>query len=152
MNIERRFKVRYPLELNVRYQTFGRDDMIAGVGRTVNLSSTGVLVASSDKMTDGMRLRLTIEWPTLLNGTTPLQLVTFGRVVRAEANAFAVALEHYQFRTMKRKPQAYTAPGLAVAAAASSLMESMETPSAETKRPPNSASFGVVPLLAKSSA
>ena len=35
--------------------------MIAGVGRTVNLSSTGVLVASSDKMTDGMRLRLTIR-------------------------------------------------------------------------------------------
>src|SRR5260370_39836765 len=103
MNIERRFKARYPLELNVRYQTFGKSTVIAGEGRTVNVSSSGVLVASSDKMSDGMRLRLTIEWPSLLNGTTPLQLVTFGRVVRSDASGFAVALEHYQFRTMKRR-------------------------------------------------
>ena len=122
MNIERRFKVRYPLELNVRYQTFGRDDTISGVGRTVNLSSTGVLVSSSDKISDGVRMRLTIEWPTLLNGTTPLQLVTFGRVVRSEESAFAVAMEHYQFRTMKRKPQVHTTTGLAIAAAADSVM------------------------------
>jgi hypothetical protein len=103
MNIERRFKARYPLELNVRYHTFGKSGVIAGEGRTVNLSSSGVLVASSDKMSDGVRLKLTIEWPSLLNGTTPLQLVTFGRVVRSSDSGFAVALEHYQFRTMKRR-------------------------------------------------
>ena len=104
MNIERRFKARYPLELNVRYHTFGKSTVISGEGRTVNVSSSGVLIASSDRMTEGVRLRLTIEWPSLLNGTTPLQLVTFGRVVRSDESGFAVALEHYQFRTMKRKP------------------------------------------------
>jgi hypothetical protein len=103
MNIERRFKARYPLELNVWYHTFGKSGVISGEGRTVNLSSSGVLVASSDKMSDGVRLKLTIEWPSLLNGTTPLQLVTFGRVVRSDDSGFAVALEHYQFRTMKRR-------------------------------------------------
>ncbi len=153
MNIERRFKVRYPLELNVRYQTFGQEEIKAGVGRTVNLSSTGVLVASEDKLTDGMRLRLTIEWPTLLNGTTPLQLVTFGKVVRSEANAFAVALEHYQFRTMKRKPQALTTASLSVAAAASSVMESMEISQRRPTKPPlRGASFEAVPLIAKTPA
>jgi len=104
MNIERRFKARYPLELNVRYQTFGKSGVVSGEGRTINFSSSGVLVASSIKVSDGVRLRLTIEWPSLLNGTTPLQLVTFGRVVRSDESTFAVALEHYQFRTMKRKP------------------------------------------------
>ena len=120
MNIERRFKARYPLELNVRYQTFGRSGVISGEGRTVNLSSSGVLVASSDKMSDGTRLKLTIEWPSLLNGTTPLQLVTFGRVVRSDASSFAVALEHYQFRTMKRRADLTVVPaasGIAMPAA-----------------------------------
>src|SRR4051794_23927923 len=84
MNIERRFKARYPIELNVRYHTFGKTTVISGEGRTVNFSSSGVLVATSDKVDDGSRLKLTIEWPSLLNGTTPLQLVTFGRVVRTD--------------------------------------------------------------------
>jgi PilZ domain-containing protein len=110
MNIERRFKSRYPLELNVRYHTFGKSTVISGEGRTVNLSSSGMLVASSDKMSDGMRLKLTIEWPSLLNGTTPLQLVTFGRVVRSDASGFAVAMEHYQFRTMKRRTDLTVVP------------------------------------------
>jgi hypothetical protein len=102
MEIERRFKARYPLELNVRYQTLGRTNPVSGVGRTRNLSSSGALVACSEKVSDGVRLKLTIEWPSLLDGTTPLQLVTFGKVVRASEFEFAIALDHYQFRTMKR--------------------------------------------------
>ena len=51
---------------------------------------------------EGARMKVTIEWPTLLNGTTPLQLVTIGRVVRRGALSLAVAMEHYQFRTRKR--------------------------------------------------
>ena len=102
MNIERRVKARYPLELTVRYQTLGRSNPISGVGRTLNMSSSGAMVISPDKMSEGVRLKLTIEWPSLLNGTTPLQLVTFGKVVRSSQDGFAIALEHYQFRTMKR--------------------------------------------------
>jgi hypothetical protein len=63
-------------------------------------------VISPDKMSEGVRLKLTIEWPSLLNGTTPLQLVTFGKVVRTSEQGFAIALEHYQFRTMRRSLQA----------------------------------------------
>jgi hypothetical protein len=73
-------------------------------------------------MSDGVRLRLTIEWPSLLNGTTPLQLVTFGRVVRSDPSGFAVALEHYQFRTMKRRVE------LAVVAAASGVAMPADSP------------------------
>lgn len=102
MNIERRFKARYPIELNVRYQTYGQAKPVSGVGRTVNFSSSGVLIAASERPADGDRLKLVVEWPSLLNGTTPLQLITFGRVVRSNESGFAVALEHYQFRTMKR--------------------------------------------------
>jgi hypothetical protein len=108
IKMERRVKARYPLELNVRYHTLGRSNPVYGVGRTLNLSSNGALVASPDKMTEGVRLKLTIEWPSLLNGTTPLQLVTYGKVVRSSEDGFAVALETYQFRTMKRNLQPIT--------------------------------------------
>jgi len=104
MNDERRSKVRYPLELAARYQSIDETQTSAGVGRTLNLSSSGLLLESDDEVPTGARLKVTIEWPPLLNGTTPLQLVTLGRVVRQGNSNFAVAFEHYQFRTMSRKP------------------------------------------------
>jgi len=101
--IERRTKVRYPLELNVRYQTLDVSAPIAGAGYTVNMSSNGLLVACHTDLKEGARLKLTIEWPSLLNGNTPLQLVMVGMVVRCTESNFAVAYETYQFRTMSRK-------------------------------------------------
>ncbi len=103
MTIERRSKMRYPLELNVRYQTLESKTAGAGAGQTVNMSSSGLLVTCDAALREGTRLRLTVEWPSLLNGNTPLQLVTVGSVVRATESNFAVAFENYQFRTMGRK-------------------------------------------------
>ncbi|MBZ5611351.1 MAG: hypothetical protein LAP38_24065 [Acidobacteriia bacterium] len=86
----------------VRYQTIDRGRKVSGVGRTVNVSSSGLLMNAESELPEGSRMKVTIEWPSLLNGTTPLQLVTIGRVVRRRAMSLAVALEHYQFRTRKR--------------------------------------------------
>ena len=35
-------------------------------------------------MSAGVRIELSIEWPSLLDGRVPLQVVTVGRVVRCE--------------------------------------------------------------------
>ena len=102
MTIDRRVKVRYPLELAVRYECLDRQKG-SGEGRTVNVSSGGLLMLAQNDLQEGARMKLTIEWPSLLNGTTPLQLVTIGRVVRRKGAALAVALEHYQFKTMARR-------------------------------------------------
>ena len=122
MIIERRSKMRYPLELNVRYQTLETQASIAGAGQTVNMSSNGLLVAGHAALSEGTRLKLTVEWPSLLNGNTPLQLVTVGSVVRATDSNFAVAFENYQFRTMARRSrqpvlEAQPLPRLAVGSA-----------------------------------
>src|SRR5262249_28165991 len=109
MNEERRFKSRYPLELTVRYQTLGRGKAINGVGKTLNLSSSGLLIIAQPVIGEGSRLKVTIEWPSLLNGTTPLQLVTVGRVVRQGNTSFAVAFEQYQFRTTSKRLMAISA-------------------------------------------
>jgi hypothetical protein len=102
MDNERRIKLRYPLELNVRYQTMGGANPVAGVGQTVNMSSGGMLLACRANIPEGTRLRVFIEWPSLLNGTTPLQLITVGTVIRREDIGLSISFESYQFRTMGR--------------------------------------------------
>src|SRR5579863_9880543 len=102
MSTERRTKARYPLELAVQYQTMGSQQSVCGAGRTMNVSSSGALIATEHPLHEGSRLKITMEWPTLLNGTTPLQLVTTGKVVRAQDSSLGVAFDWYQFRTTKR--------------------------------------------------
>ncbi len=118
MNLERRQKTRYPIELSVSYQSMDPRLTLTGEGRSRNVSSTGVLVSCGDQLPEGTALRVTLEWPTLLNGVTPLQLVTFGKVTRSDDFGFALQLDNYQFRTTKRKSERAGEAPLASAAAA----------------------------------
>lgn len=99
---DRRAKSRYPLELNVRYRTVGAVKPTAGVGQTINMSSGGMFLVCANKFAEGTRLKLFVEWPSLLNGTTPLQLITVGTVVRCNEIGISILFESYQFRTMAR--------------------------------------------------
>jgi hypothetical protein len=100
--LERRLKNRYPVEMNVRYRTLSRGPALVGIGRTLNVSSGGLLIASEQQMVHaGSRLQVRLEWPLLLHGMTPLQLIAVCRVIRCQPDRFAVLLERYQFRTRK---------------------------------------------------
>lgn len=102
-SIERRSRVRFPLDLRVSYRTLERDDPFAGEGWVVNMNGRGVLVSSRQEIGIGARIELSIEWPSLLHGRVPLRFVTQGQVVRCDGSSFAVILAKYQFRTAKRK-------------------------------------------------
>jgi PilZ domain-containing protein len=75
-----------------------------GTGRTLNMSSGGLLIAADDQpnLRAGTRLQLTVDWPFLLHGITPLQLFVSCRVTRWRPREFAVKLDQYQFKTKKR--------------------------------------------------
>ena len=84
---------------------FSSGPALAGVGRTVNMSSRGLLIASGQAtIRAGARLQLMLDWPFLLHETTPLQLIVSCRVIRCQPEEFAVKLDQYQFRTKKRQP------------------------------------------------
>jgi len=106
ISLERRSKLRYPIELSVKYRTLGRYHRLTGMGRTANLSSSGMLIVTEQRMAIGSRLELNIEWPSLLDGLIPLQMVVVGKVVRCQERGFAFSFTQYQFRTMSRKLQA----------------------------------------------
>src|SRR5262245_44551806 len=70
-----------------------------GEGRTINMSSSGVLITSSQMLLPGRRLELSISWPAQLNNKVALKLVARGRVVRFEQGRAAVEIQQYEFRT-----------------------------------------------------
>ena len=73
------------------------------------MSSGGLLIASDQRTELGARIELNIEWPSMLDGEIPLQLVAVGRVVRCLESSFALSFTQYQFRTMSRKLQSIPA-------------------------------------------
>jgi hypothetical protein len=104
IEMERRSKERYALVLNVRYRALG-PKLQSGDGQVVNLSSSGALVVSQHEFGVGEKLEVSIEWPSLLNGGIPLQLVAVGSVVRCGRSSFAVSFHRYQFRTLRSRVQ-----------------------------------------------
>jgi hypothetical protein len=102
--IERRVRARYPVRLPARYRTLDGRIELAGTGFTVNVSSGGLLLTCQHEIKPGARMEIQVDWPSLLESTIPLQLVTSGRVVRSEPTVFAVEFAGYQFRTMRSRP------------------------------------------------
>jgi hypothetical protein len=107
---ERRLKYRYPSDLKVRFRSSSRSGSpFSGAGLAINLSSGGILVASDQQIQVGTLLEMSIEWPLLLEGIIPLQLIAIGRVLRVGAACFAATFERYEFRTLN-KPSARHRP------------------------------------------
>jgi hypothetical protein len=97
---ERRGSDRFPIERELRYKVLNKknaDEM--GVGKTINMSSNGVLFTTDQYLLPGRRLELSISWPAQLNSTVPLKLVARGRVVRCEEGKAAIEIHQYEFRT-----------------------------------------------------
>ena len=97
---DRRHSDRFPIEREVRYRVMnkrGGDE--AGDGKTLNISSSGVLFTTGHMLLPGRRLELSISWPAQLNNKCALKLVARGRVVRFEQGRAAIEIQQYEFRT-----------------------------------------------------
>lgn len=96
---DRRAAVRFPIEQEVRYKVFSRNLIETGAGKTVNMSSNGVLFTAERTLLPGERLELAVNWPAQLDNRCALKLVTSGRVVRSNGTHAAITIERYEFRT-----------------------------------------------------
>lgn len=97
---ERRASDRFPIERDVRYKVLSRNtNDETGAGKTLNMSSNGVLFTTDGLLVPGRKVELAISWPAQLNSKVPLKLVARGRVVRSEDGIAAVEIQQYEFRT-----------------------------------------------------
>lgn len=97
---DRRHSDRFPIEREVRYRVLNkRSSEEAGDGKTVNISSSGVLFTVDHMLLPGRRMELAISWPAQLNNKCALKLVARGRVVRFEGGRAAIEIQQYEFRT-----------------------------------------------------
>lgn len=102
-NPERRSRLRFPVSVELLYTLPIRKKKLtkAGHGRTVNLSSTGVLFETNDPPVSGQRIEISIAWPVDLDNRVGLNLRAFGRTVRCQGDRVAVAFTRYEFRTRR---------------------------------------------------
>src|SRR6201996_8417012 len=100
---ERRKSSRFPIERELRYKTLNqRSEILAGNGKTLNISSSGMLFTSDHDLPVGTRLEVSISWPAQLNEKCLLNLVARGRITRHAKGQLALQIQQYEFRTQSR--------------------------------------------------
>lgn len=97
---DRRFDRRYGIALELRWKLVRRRKVLyAGVGRTVDLSSGGILFDAGQSLPVGLNVELSIAWPALLHDVAPMQLAVVGRIVRTNGARTAIHMTQHEFRT-----------------------------------------------------
>src|ERR1035441_1932615 len=103
--VERRGARRFAIEQEVLYKILDHRAAApeSGSGKTLDISSGGVLFETGQRLRSGKRVELSVNWPAQLEGGCPLKFVAVGRVVRAEETSAAMHIEQYEFRTEERR-------------------------------------------------
>ena len=97
---DRRTKRRFAIEQALRYRTLtGKQISGAGVGRTINISSSGVCFASDKRLATGISVELSINWPVLLLDSCPMKLMIHGCIIRSSNDEAVLVIERYEFHT-----------------------------------------------------
>jgi len=89
------------MEREVRYRAVapGQGIAEAGAGRSLNISSGGIWFSTGNRLTSGALVEVLMDWPVALNGSCPMQLAIYGRVIRGDGRGAAVSIDRYEFRT-----------------------------------------------------
>jgi hypothetical protein len=97
---ERRRRHRFDIECEMRFRLLdSRRHLPQQSGKSINISSKGILFEVPADLPVGKRVELMIAWPAMLNEKCRLKMVAVGRIVRAEGNRVAALIQKHEFRT-----------------------------------------------------
>lgn len=94
---ERRTGVRVPLGCSTRYQAGSPGKEKAGIGRIIDISSSGAAFTTESLLPPGTRAALYIPWPISLDGGVPVELHAAGKVVRGDEARAALQFDRVAF-------------------------------------------------------
>lgn len=100
---ERRQAQRFPIERDLYYRIMNhRPGPISGQGKTLNISSSGILFDADQTLAIGTRIELSVSWPTgpVLMGSPRLNAK--GRIARLSNGQLVMLIERYQFHSHRK--------------------------------------------------
>src|ERR1035441_7462245 len=100
INGDRRRDRRYQLQLELKWKLIRRRRVLdRGTGKTVDVSSGGIIFDAGGHMPEGLNVELSIAWPVLLHNVASMQLVATGKIVRVNGHQLAIQTTQHEFRT-----------------------------------------------------
>jgi len=96
--LDRRVTSRFPVQEEVKYRVLNSKVKVSGTGRTLDMSSGGILFTTEQQLSPGRTVELSVNWPARL-GNCLLKFVAVGRIVRSGPTEAAVRIQRYEFRT-----------------------------------------------------
>jgi hypothetical protein len=111
---DRRGDRRYAIHLDLRWKLIRRRRILeTGVGRTLDLSSGGILIETEHQLPVGLNVELSVSWPVMLHNVSPMQLAISGKIVRCVGHRAAIRMTQHEFRTAATSAE--SRKGMAVA-------------------------------------
>lgn len=95
----RRTDRRYAVDVDLHYKVRRRKGVEQGVGRTVNISNSGILFRSDKFVPVGIVIELSLAWPSHRNNGLAPKVWVNGQTVRVQDGSTAVRILDYQFRS-----------------------------------------------------
>ena len=102
-NRDRRRRLRFPLDTDLRYRLAGHGPAgaVSGTGRVENISSRGLAFRADGQLEPGLRLNVSMAWPAKLDECM-LRLAFEGVVLAVRGSLVVVTIERPNFRTAGR--------------------------------------------------
>ena len=96
---ERRQSRRYAIETALEYRLMARGEVIGtGRGRTVDISSSGILFEAERTLPPQRIIHLSLDWPVRRDAGGTTELHVAGRTVRRRGRRTALVMERHEFR------------------------------------------------------
>ncbi len=89
----------YPIQLDLRYKALNPNSTVAGTGKTLEISSTGIVFTADGPIDPGTKLELSMAWPAVLDNHVALQLVSEVKITGREGQTLRADIWKYYFRT-----------------------------------------------------
>jgi hypothetical protein len=101
---DRRRRLRFPLDADVRFQFSGRGNRnpTQGNGKVENISSTGLAFRTDEPPKPGSHLAVSIAWPAKRDGRK-LRLEFEGQVLRASGGLVVITIQRPEFPTARKE-------------------------------------------------
>ena len=101
--LERRASQRFAIERRIRYRVVGRRGPVglSGSGKTINMSSVGMLIETDQLLLSGWRVEVEVSGPFQVDDQVFLKLLVTGRIVRSVSSPVPLAGLHISRHTFQ---------------------------------------------------